>query len=1303
MTDAVGSDSESAAMTAEGNESTEQGDHANHAMHVSDVRVRNFRLLKDVTVSFDEQSTVIVGRNNSGKTSLTELFRRLLGDDRVPSFQLEDFSLSCHDDFWKAFQLLLAGKGPEDVRRKLPLIEVRVTVSYDDSAADLGPLGNFVIDLSEDSHEVVILIQYQLDEGRIPAFFADLAADAAIPLARQRSDFFRAMKERIPQYFKATLKAVDPTDESNTALLEPFSLLTSVLRGGFITAQRGLDDTTSRENDVLGKILESLFRTASGERADPADRKTVEALDAAIKTVQASIDSDFAKHLSDLLPTLELFGYPGLTGPGLRTETDVKIESLLSNHTRIRYEGADGVNLPESYNGLGMRNLIYILFRLLEFFKSYQAEPVAQCMQLVFIEEPEAHLHPQMQEVFIRQLSAVVGIFAKTFEHSLPWPVHFVVTTHSSHVANAAPFPAIRYFLTRSKGEAASTCETVVKDLSKGLSEVPEHNRNFLHKYMTLTRCDLMFADKALLIEGAAERLLLPEMIRKVDAERGEKEPKLSTQYISVVEVGGAYAHLFFDLLKFLELRTLVITDIDSADDDGKACPVSQGTCTTNACIKACFKGEDLSLASLIKKSDHEKTALNRRVVYQVPESDGAPCGRSFEDAFILANQDLFGLTGSARDKEKAAATKARACKKTDFAIEYAIDKPDWVVPRYIAEGLRWLTEPPICTAGAEPPSDPSDTGDTGDEGAAVTEIHVSTVEKLTDAEEAGRKALAAVRDCIDKRQCFLLEAGAGAGKTYSLVHSLRYLIDKEGDRLVRSGRRIACITYTNVARNEIESQTDGHRAVLSATIHSFYWSLIRRFQPALRDELPKLPKWPERLQESGEIGARSIDYDLGYPSAKDPDRVLLGHDDVLALAVALMARPKFRALLTDRYPVIFIDEYQDTDKGVMEALKTYFLGSESGPLIGLFGDHWQKIYKTGCGQVVHPRLHPIDKHANFRSVGVVVEALNKMRPKLPQYSSRPRGSGSVRVYHSNEWRGQRQTRPPWKGDLPTEEAHAHLEAMCKQLAQEGWDFDLGQTKILMLTHSVLARQQGYSQLAKVFPRNEMFIKKEDARMAFFVDVLEPVCEAYSDGRFGEMFRVLGGRLPAVRSHADKLKWRKDMADLLKLRDEGTIGDVLDLLRKTKHPRLPEAVEHDESELTRLSAQPEEDWPHWASRLRQLRSVPYREVELAARFINESTPFSTKHGVKGAQFDNVLVVVGRGWSDYDFDQMLALAGGSIPADKQAAFERARNLFYVCCSRSRANLAVLFTQELSAAALATLAEWFGADNVSPLAI
>jgi DNA helicase-2/ATP-dependent DNA helicase PcrA len=565
----------------------------------------------------------------------------------------------------------------------------------------------------------------------------------------------------------------------------------------------------------------------------------------------------------------------------------------------------------------------------------------------------------------------------------------------------------------------------------------------------------------------------------------------------------------------------------------------------------------------------------------------------------------------------------------------------------------------------------------------------------VNPAEQAAERTRLAIQQCIDDRKCFLVEAGAGAGKTYSLIYALRYLIEKQGRQLLRRNQRVACITFTNVATDEIRSRTDRHPAIQADTIHSFCWSLIKPFQTNLRKAVETLANWSERLAEAGGLADRSVDYDLGYPKVEN-HQILLHHNDVLALTVALMEQPKFRAIMADRYPVLLVDEYQDTDKAFADAITTHFVRGGRGPLVGFFGDHWQKIYGTGCGRIDEPSLRVIGKEANFRSVPIVVGVLNRMRPELPQAVKDPTASGFVGLYHTNGWQGERLTGQHSKGDLPPEIAHSFLERLRAFLATGGWDFSPAKTKILMLTHKVLASEQGYRNLADVFPYNDAFIQKEDAHIAFFVDTLEPVCTAYEAGKFGEMFAVLGEGRPSIKSRAEKVRWKSDMDTLLELRANATIGDVVDHLHTTML-RLPNAVERRE----RRAAQSEPDSVDDAAaveRLRLLRAVRYREVVALAQFIDGHTPFDTKHGVKGAEFENVLVVVGRGWNQYDFNQMLELAGGSIPANKQAMYERNRNLFYVACSRPKKRLALLFTQKLSETAIATARHWFGNDAI-----
>ncbi|RWG87182.1 MAG: ATP-dependent endonuclease [Mesorhizobium sp.] len=692
-------------------------------MRIQKVAIKNFRLLSDVSLILEASETVIVGRNNSGKTSLSEVMRRLLDDGPV-NFQLEDFSSASYRGFCAAVHAYLAGQQEDNVRALLPAIELRLHCTYDPNALELGPLAPFVVDLDPAESEALIVLRYELKGGGIGALFDGLP-DGSLDDASRKA-FLVGLRERIPGNFALRIRAEDPNDPTNFRQLQP-SALRSLVRTGFINAQRGLDDVTSRETDVLAKILEGLFVTASSPTADAADRIIAEALATVVQGIQTQIDGNFGHQLQNLMPTLTSFGYPGLGGQELQTETILDIRKLLSNFTKVRYAGYGGVTLRESYNGLGVRNLIFILLRIVEFHKAFKAEPKTPGVHLVFIEEPEAHLHPQMQEVFIKQLGKIAAHLAGAGEGVIPWPVQFVVSTHSSHIANAAGFESIRYFLGADvPGADAGIRQTKIKDLREGLAGTPAPDRQFLHQYLTLTRCDLFFADKAILVEGLSERLILPVIIGKMEAL--EPAVKLSSQYLTIMEVGGAYAHLFFDLLNFLELHYLIITDLDSVvAPGGAACVVHLGTASSNACVKAWFSADDPhTLAGVMAKSDDDRTNGRGRIAYQVPEVAGGPCGRTFEDAFILANQDLFGLTaGTLQQQETAARDLAAVQKKSEFALKYAIEITGWVTPKYLADGIRWLAVdyvPPVdpalaivAAAAAAAPAGPAPGGDAVD------------------------------------------------------------------------------------------------------------------------------------------------------------------------------------------------------------------------------------------------------------------------------------------------------------------------------------------------------------------------------------------------------------------------------------------------------------------------------------------------------------------------------------------------------------------------------------------------------------
>ena len=665
---------------------------------LSSVRVEGFRLLEEIQIAIERDATVIVGRNNSGKTSLTEVFEKFLGE-QAGRFRLEDFSAGIRTKFIAAKVLRDAGGStPADILAALPVIALELTFSYNPDAPDLGTLAPFIIDLDPGCTSAVARVEYSPALSTIGLL---LDIPAVVEGVASAEALFRHLREAIPLVYEIRTFAIDPTDSTNRREFESAAPLSALIKTGFVKAQRTLDLGKRGDTDVIGKLLNKLFQTAGNLNASAADQQLAAQLKASVAQLEQSMQTDFDGRLQELLPALNLFGFPSLNDTELRPQTNIDVESLLTDNTRILYTGADGVHLPEGYNGLGTRNLIFILLQLESLHKQYRATSTRPGTHLVFIEEPEAHLHPQMQEVFIAQLNLAIGVLSQKYPSESSWQVQFVVSTHSSHLANTAQFDAIRYFLNE-QTPATGVRRTRIKDFRKGAEFIAPDDRLFLQQYMTLTKCDLYFADKAILVEGATESILMPRLMGMVD-ESLAPEARLSRQYITTLEVGGAHAQVFYPLLDFLELKTLIVTDLDAVrlqDSKWHKCPCAAGERTSNNALKKWFDDQTISISSLRAKSAADRTKKFCRIAFQMPEDGSDHCARSYEDALILANLDRFAIANDGQAGQKAWEV-AQDFKKSEEAIRFAIIETNWNIPKYLREGLQWLSEPP------PPPSEP--------------------------------------------------------------------------------------------------------------------------------------------------------------------------------------------------------------------------------------------------------------------------------------------------------------------------------------------------------------------------------------------------------------------------------------------------------------------------------------------------------------------------------------------------------------------------------------------------------------------
>ena len=350
--------------------------------------------------------------------------------------------------------------------------------------------------------------------------------------------------------------------------------------------------------------------------------------------------------------------------------------------------------------------------------------------------------------------------------------------------------------------------------------------------------------------------------------------------------------------------------------------------------------------------------------------------------------------------------------------------------------------------------------------------------------------------ELIKKGKNFRVEAGAGSGKTYSLNKTIEWLQDNKIEKYNRNKQNVVCITYTNAAVNVISSRLRSNSFIIPSTIHSFAWNAIKQYQSFLISSIKNDDSLKSAIKDNEEINI--VEYTLGKRYVEN-GIYFLHHNDVLKLFCNLLDNKKYRRFFTNKYPLILIDEYQDSYKPIIDQFIKYFISDNISPQFGFFGDSWQTIYQTNnaCGLIEHENIEVLNKISNFRCPPKIVDLLNKLRPELEQISAVDGFNGEIFVITCEDYKGERRSDRNFNGDLPVGELKERVSKITKKISEETNEDE--KTKVLMITHKVLANQQGYEKLLDILDSG--LKEKEDVFLLFFMNVVEPIYKALEKSR----------------------------------------------------------------------------------------------------------------------------------------------------------------------------------------------------------
>ncbi|OJT44601.1 AAA family ATPase, partial [Serratia plymuthica] len=570
-----------------------------------------FRRLGKVQLDVDQKTTILVGANNSGKTSILAALRHFLADGSP--FGAFDISLSqwpklrAIGKVWEALEedpSTFGGSEDIWVEQLGILYSAMPTLDlwFDAKAGMFHYVAPFLSKFSWKGGAVGVRLRlepatcvedlkqlaWEYHLARIPV--KDMGEDSlAWPM--DLLDFWLREPSQLGQVRAYKLDAENnPLDGLKTYTPQLLAAdsnpidrkhLQKLIRVDFVAAQRGLgseeaDSRSASGPHRIGMFSNQLLKfarqhlnvatTGHGHRAD---------LIKAVAEAQQELDKKIHEAIGPSVEEVKELGYPGLHDPQeIRFRTRIQTADLLDHGTAVQYSmQKDSLEelLPEYSIGLGYQNLQSLSYQLVSF-KAARLKPEKGApapVHLVMIEEPEAHLHVQVQRIFPGKAHKLIS---PNDEDALGLKSQLIISTHSSHLAHAENFDRLRYVRRIAKSVKNPMPTTEVVNLGQVFGD-DKKTRQFAERYFRVQHTDLLFANAAIFVEGVAERMLLPLFIER-DFEI------LNSRYLSFLDIGGSHAHRLKPLVEKLRIPTVIITDVDPVEERaGK--PTKDGEPTT--------------------------------------------------------------------------------------------------------------------------------------------------------------------------------------------------------------------------------------------------------------------------------------------------------------------------------------------------------------------------------------------------------------------------------------------------------------------------------------------------------------------------------------------------------------------------------------------------------------------------------------------------------------------------------------------------------------------------------------------------